>query len=207
MTSTAVLRRIAGPLSVVWLACAAAAAPASAAPIVSIVPANQTVTTGSPVVADIVVSGLTEGIGGFAFTVGFNTAVLSSVSYVVDPDQRLGDPMNTLDFSAGFSGGTLDVFYVADAGLDGVALAALQGAGFVLARATFTATANGGSALDLGNVALSDALGGDVAGVTAVDGSACVGAQPCVANPVPEPTALLLGSVGLLALLRRRGHS
>ena len=53
---------------------------AVASPIVSIIPATQTIAVGGTAAVDIIVSGLTDPVGGFSFTLGFNNACLVRVS-------------------------------------------------------------------------------------------------------------------------------
>ena len=87
-----------------------------AAPVVSVSPATQTIGIGDPASIAIIVSGLTDPMGGFSLTLGFNSSFLSSVSFLNDPDGKMGAA--PLDLSGGFSGGSLDLFFVADAKAD-----------------------------------------------------------------------------------------
>jgi hypothetical protein len=198
------LREMAG----VALAAAALWGQAHAAPVVSINPAAQTIGIGDGASIDIIVSGLTQeadAVGGFSLTLGFNSSFLSSVAYTNDPNTRMG--LLPLDLSSGFSGGSLDLFFVADISEDQASLAASQGESFILATVSFAGVANGLSALSLSNVVLSNWDGtATLAGVGSRNGQICV-ADPQVGNcirTVPEPTTMLLFGTALAALALRR---
>ena len=178
---------------------------AYAAPIVSVTPATQTIGVGGNAVVDIVVSGLTQpadAVGGFSLTLGFNGTVVSGLSFLNDPGVKMG--ASPQDFSFGFIGSSLDLFFVADSSATQMTLAASQGAGFTLARVSFTGLANGLSALILSDVKLSNWNGtATLAGVTTQNGEICVAnaaAEQRCANNVPEPTTLGLLGLGLAAV-------
>ena len=178
---------------------------AYAAPIVSVTPATQTIGVGGNAIVDIVVSGLiqpADAVGGFSLTLGFNGAVVSGLSFLNDPGVKMG--ASPLDLSGGFIGSSLDLFFVADSSATQMTLAASQGAGFTLARVSFTGLANGLSALILSNVVLSNWDGtATLAGVTTQNGEICVAnaaAEQRCANNVPEPTTLGLLGLGLAAV-------
>ena len=184
-------------------------APAQAITI-SVSPATQTINVGGPATVNIVVSGLTQALGGFSFVLGFNDTILSSVGFTPNPDNKMG--ALPLDLSGGFSGGSLDVFYVADGAATEAALAAAQGASFTLATLSFTGAAAGLSPLTLTGVALSNFTGGaTIPGVVVENGDICVvpagTAGGCA--KVPEPDTLVLLTLGMLGmgLTRRRRNS
>lgn len=179
---------------------------------VSISPATQNVAVGDPASIDIVVSGLTQpgdAVGGFYLLLAFNDTFLSGVDFDLDPDGRMGAFDGANDFSLGFVGGTLDLFYVANASEDQTSLAASQGASFTLARVSFLGLAPGLSPLLLGAAELSMSDGSTlIQGVEAEDGEICVvDAGNCV-RAVPEPGTLVLVSLGMLGMgLARRRRS
>lgn len=177
---------------------AGAVAQGEAAPIVSISPASQTANVGDLVAVDIVVSGLTEGVGGYSISLLFDSSIVTGGDYGNDPGGKLGPA--GLDLSGGFAGGSLDLFYVADETWDANDLAAAQGAGFVLASLTFTAVANGVSPFTLDAVDLSDANGDALLARGTGNGRVCVGGQ-C---PVPEPGSMMLVLAGAASLVARR---
>ena len=177
---------------------------AEASPVVSITPATQTIGVGSPGSVNIVVSGLTDPTGGFSLTLAFNNSFLSGVSFVNDPAAVMG--AGFLDLSGGFSSGSLDLYFVADASLNAAALTAAEGSSFTLATVNFMGASSGLSPLTLSGVTLSNADGtSDLAGVSSVNGSICVGTGDCsITTPVPEPETYLLFAAGLAALAVRR---
>lgn len=206
------MKRINRTLRLLAVSAAALGALLSIAPAqaitVSISPAAQTIGVGDSASIDIIVSGLSQpadAMGGFQLVLGFNDTLLSGVSFTNDPDAKLG--ATPLDLSLGFSGGTLDLFFVADILEDQTSLAALQGASFTLARVSFAGLAIGLSPLTLSNVFLSNWDGTETfAGVTIQNGEICVAAPGANGCPrVPEPGTLALFSLGLLGLgLTRR---
>jgi PEP-CTERM motif len=173
---------------------------AAAAPIVSIDPVLQTVQVGDALSVDLVVSGLTEVIGGFQALLSFDDSILSGVGYVIDPDDEFD---GELDFSFGFSGvddSPLDLFVVGTPG-------AGQPTSFRLATISFMATALGLSPLTLSGVILSDE-GGDADIFPGVQsGAVCVAVQGETCRTVPEPGLLaLIGTgIGTFVVRRRRG--
>jgi len=181
---------------------------AVASPIVSIVPSDQTINVGDPATIDIIVSGLTDPVGGFSFNLVFNGVVLTGVSYTNDPDGKMG--ASPLELSGGFAGGTgspLDIFFAADPTETEASLSASEGVSFRLTNVAFMGAANGLSLLTLTDVVLSNWDGTEtLAGVEVQNGRICVGGNCAV---VPEPATLLLfgSALGGLAIIRRRRYS
>ena len=198
-------------LALAALAATAFLSQAEAAPVVSISPATQNVGVGGNAAVDIIVSGLsaTDPTGGFSLTLGFNNSFVSGVSFLNDPGTKMGAV--PLDLSGGFSGGSLDLFFVADVTATLASLAAAEGTSFTLATVNFMGVAAGLSPLTLSNVVLSNWNGtADLAGVTVTNGEICVGAigATCAINPIPEPATMLLFAAGLGAVaLRQRRRS
>jgi PEP-CTERM motif len=178
---------------------------AVASPIVSIVPSDQTKNIGDHPTIDIIVSGLTEPVGGFSFTLSFNDAILSGDGYNNAPGGKMGAA--PLDLSGGFAGGAgspLDIFFVADPTADQAGLSGLQGPSFTLTSVFFTAVANGLSNLTLTDVVLSNWDGtATLAGVEVQNGRICVGGN-CQQAPEPATLLLLGGALGALGIIRRR---
>lgn len=171
---------------------------------VSVNPTTQTIGVGDTASVDIIVSGLTQpadAVGGFFLALAFDDTLLSGAGYVLDPDGRMGafDILN--DFSLGFSGGLLDLLYLANLAENQASLAALQGASFTLARVTFQGSSAGLSPLTLLSADLSMWDGITlIPGVTAENGEICVGAAEGCARTVPEPGTLALLSLGMLGM-------
>ena len=180
--------------------------PAQAAPTVYIDPSTQDIAVGQQTSVDIVVSGLTQpgdAVGGFGLILNFDDTILKGLGFVIDPGSVMG---NGLDLSYGFDNGSLDLFYVADENNDQGALAAAQGASFVLATVSFEGLVNGLSPVSFtrGSVFLSNWDGTEtIPGVGTQNGEICVGGN---CSTVPEPASMVLvgSALGALALLRRR---
>lgn len=210
--------RVPGALAAIALAAAALLSQAQAAPAlsVSLTPATS-VAIGGAVTVDVFVSGLTQAIGGYSFDLTYDTSRMLFGSFLADPDTKMGDLLNpALDLSLGNTGLHVDFTVLAGffAAADEATLAALQGPGFRLGTASFTAGPNSGFAsFGLSGYSLSDYSGlNDIADVTASGARLCVlpvGANDCNGgnNDVPEPaTALLLAAAfgGLVASRRKQ---
>jgi hypothetical protein len=196
-------------LALAVLAATAFLSQAEAQPVVSISPTTQTIGVGGNAAVNIIVSGLslTDPTGGFSLTLAFNNTFVSGVSFMNDPGTKMGAA--PVDLSGGFTGGSLDLFFAADASATLASLAASEGTSFTLATLSFMGVAQGLSPLTLSNVVLSNWDGSqDLAGVTSTNGQICVAeiGGTCAINAIPEPATMLLFATGLgaLALRRRR---
>ena len=184
-----------------------AAAPAGAATI-SVVPVAPVIGVGDPLTVDLVVSlGSGEEVGGFSLTLAFEPS-LTGVGYVNDPGGKMGTGLD----SSAMNAASFDLVYGAqDFGppgpdaIDEATLAALQGAGFTLARLSFTGAAPDPSShltlSPLGGSYLTDGLGTPIDQTVTLDGLVCVG--PCSPAAVPEPGTVGLTACGLIAIAAR----
>ena len=191
----------------------------SEAATISVMPASQTIAPAGTATVDIVLSGLlaNETVGAFSLLLSFDQILLGApVSFLNDPDATMG--LLPLDLSPGFNGGSgspLSLYFLADALITEQDLKAAEGAGFTLARVSFTGLAEGLSPLTLAvspitGIFLSDFSGLGVVPVGAVNnGSVCVDnpntpGDLCSSAVVPEPATLSLLGVGVAALVARR---
>lgn len=152
--------------------------------------------TATGVTVDLAVHNLNEPTGGYGAQVAYNAADFTGASFIVDPNNKLGNVANpVMDFSGGFgfSPGILDLLVFSTA--TAADLAALQGpfpTTFVLAHIVFDRASNtAGTNLGLLNLSLSNA-----------DGSATIPLGDV--RPVPEPATMLMLGTGLSALVMRR---
>ncbi len=212
------MKRTIGMVAATALASAAFLSQAEAAPVISVDPLTPNVANGGTATVDIMASGLTQGVGGFSFDLAFDPTLLSGISFTNDPGVTMGAA--PLDLSGGFSSGNFDSFFVADSSATEGSLSAAQGTGFLLTQITFGASAvnSGVSALTLSNFVLSESDGAtSIDGVTATDGSICVGSScggggggggGTAAAPEIDPagalSAFTLLAGGLAVLLGRR---
>ena len=200
-------------LAIAAVAATAFLGQAQALPTVSISPDTQTIAVGDSASIAIIVSGLTQpadAVGGFSLNSAFNDTFLSSVGYTLDPNAKMGAFDSSNDFSGGFSGGSLDLYYIANVAEDESSLAALQGASFTLATVQFDGLANGLSPLRLSEVTLSNWNGDETRPNVDRRGEICVapaGANCNIIN-VPEPNVDAAGgtALGALALRRRKQY-
>jgi hypothetical protein len=188
-----------------------------AAPVLSIVPAQNSIALNGFVTVDIVISGLTgvnEIVSGFDLNVSFNTGVLRWSSIDLQPAiDVMGGNTSTLfgfdgDDTDGNIGGDITSF------LDDDDLDALQGDSFTLMTLTFQGFADGVSFLDFGaNPDFERLVTGrlDASGIAGVLNlqytGACVavGTGSCTQNPIPEPATFGLAGLALLGCGLTRG--
>lgn len=193
-------------LAAVAVAASALFSQAQAAPVISISPASQNVGLAGPVFADIVVSGLTSALGGFAFDLNYDASRLGFTAFTADPDTKMGDASHAaLNLSLGNSGAFVNFDVLAGflAPADEAVLFGIQGSGasFRLGRVQWSAINPGTAFLSLSGFSLSDYNGVSIP-VTARNAEVCVGG---VCNTVPTPATpfLVAAALGALALSRK----
>lgn len=210
--------RALGALASIAVAAATWVSPAQAFPVLSLAltPAAN-VAFGGAVGVDIFISGLTGAVGGYNFDLNYDSSRMMFGSFSADPDTKMGDALNpALDLSGGNTSplvnfNVLSGFFLA---ADEVTLAGLQGTGFKLGHANFTALSNAGfAAFSLVNVSLSAYDGVTAIANSATGGQLCVAAPgsaaPCGSTNIPEPASALLvaAALGGLALSRRQSKA
>ena len=207
-----------GALASIAVAAATWVSPAQAFPALSLVltPAANVV-FGGPVGVDIFVSGLTGAVGGYNFDLNYDSSRMMFSSFSADPDTKMGDAADpALDLSGGNASPLVNFNVLSGFFLpaDEVTLAGLQGTGFKLGHANFTALSNAGfAAFGLSGVSLSDYGGATINNVSATGGQLCVIAPgstaPCGNISVPEPASALLvaAALGGFALSRRQSKA
>jgi hypothetical protein len=191
-----------------------AATPAQAAPIVSIVPSSVTVNTSveDEVTLDVLVTGLTEEIGGYSLDIIWNAAVMSWTFIQADPNPNF-DPITVFFDPYSLDQGNVGILIAGDpvapnTGLtDPLKILSIKFQGLLL---------EGQTNVDLANVHLSDKAGFEIDGVEAVGGVVCFARlggtapayntqDPNCQRTVPEPMTLSLLAAGLAgAVVRRR---
>lgn len=210
--------RALGALASIAVAAATWVSPAQAVPVLSLAltPAAN-VAFGGAVGVDIFVSGLTGAVGAYNFDLNYDSSRMMFSSFSADPDTKMGDAADpALDLSTGNTSPLVNFNVLSGffAPADEVTLAGLQGTGFKLGHANFTALSNAGfAAFSLANVSLSDYSGLNAIANSATGGQLCVSAPgsaaPCGGSNVPEPASALLvaAALGGLALSRRQSKA
>lgn len=210
--------RALGALASIAVAVATWVSPAQAVPVLSLAltPAAN-VAFGGAVGVDIFVSGLTGAVGAYNFDLNYDSSRMMFSSFSADPDTKMGDAADpALDLSTGNTSPLVNFNVLSGffAPADEVTLAGLQGTGFKLGHANFTALSNAGfAAFSLANVSLSDYSGLNAIANSATGGQLCVSAPgsaaPCGGSNVPEPASALLvaAALGGLALSRRQSKA
>jgi adhesin HecA-like repeat protein len=162
----------------------------SASPILSIVPATQTVSAGSGVTLDVNISDVTD-LFGFQFDLTFLPSVLSANSIAEGPFLPSGGTTFFLPGTIDNTNGTISA--TADSLIG--AISGVSGSG-TLAEFTFTAIAAGTSSIDLSNVTLLDSS------FNLIDANLQSGTVLVTANTgvTPEPNSLALMFIGMICL-------
>lgn len=196
-------RFVEGTLARCWRWAAAAvlgvAAANASAYTVSLTPATQTVSLGTEVVVDLVLTDLgPDGLGSFDFNVSFDGTRLDFLSFTDGGALDVSFGLTVIETGAAF---TIYDFSLAD---PAALLTLQQSAGPSLTLATFRfgtlAAGTAGLGLSLGTV--SDVFG-NVVTFSQADAEVVIADRPTTAVPEPGTGALLLAS-GLAAIALRR---
>ena len=161
--------------------------------ILSVSPASQSVTLGSPVSFDVDISGLGNGtaLGTYDINLGFDPTLLSYSSIVFGNQVDISGLGDIQSVTPG--AGTVEVFELSlDSPSD---LNSLQASSFTLATLTFDTLATGtNSPLTLSVNALGDAVGNSI-NANLENGSVTINAP---VTSVPEPSMIFSVIAGLL---------
>ncbi len=158
-------------------------------------PVSQTVFEGDPVLVNVRISGLGDGmdpsVGSFDLDVTYDTSVLAATGVTFGP--HLGDGIESIQSFDLSSPGLIDlaeISFLFD--LSG------QPANFTLATLLFDTVAPGISPMNFTQTLVSDAFGSSLAL------SHVGGAEVTVMNPIPAPSAMVLFGTGLAGLVAWR---
>lgn len=172
---------------------------------------------GSSLSVDVVVSGLTQAVGAYSFTLNYDPSLMALNSFTSDPDSKMGNVDYPADnFGLGQVGSSVNFdmlagFFGGDpGGADSeAALYALQGsgAGFRLGHLDFTVSGPPGglASLTLTGFSLGNFDGLVTLASSARNAQVCVGGS-CSSTPIPEPSSMLLlaSALAALAVSRRK---
>lgn len=179
------------------------AVPSYADIVVSIDPATQTVSPGSPASFSVDISGLGSGtaLGAYDVSIGFDPNLLSYVQTNFG-DPVLGDQLDPTSMGmtsplTTTSTGSVDLIEFSF--VDTNTLNSLQASSFTLATLSFDTLAAGTSALTLSVNSLSDASGNNISAFSTQNASVTISA-----SAVPLPGALWLFMSGFSALVLSR---
>src|SRR6185295_17959529 len=161
---------------------------AAHAVILSFTPTDQAAAPGQTVQVSVGLSGLTNGVGSFAFSVNYEPTILAFTG--VTDGGALGVPgIDTLGLASGVLEGSISLFDVSF--LDPASLLAIQSDRLSLLTLNFSTLGAGVSPLTFRDVSLADV---DALPIDANIASGTVAvadpSEPSV--PVPEPPTLLL---------------
>ena len=184
-----------GALALTILLAVTGAVSASAA-TVSVLPSPvPDKTVGDAFSVDIMISDLTEPVGGFSFFLYFDDSVISSTGYALDPGSLMDPAIDQSVFTAGVS--PLEMYFFSDLGADLTG----QGTGFTLATVDFSAIANGLSVIGIRDLVVSNGEGTAEIPADIENSLVCVGGR-CT---VPEPGLIaLFGTAASVMFARRR---
>lgn len=186
------------------------AAPSHANVILSITPATQNVSVGSPVSIAIDISGLGSGtaLGGYDLNIGFDSTLLSFTQAAFG-DPLLGDQLDLANLglngpTATLTSGTVNLIeFSLD---DPTTLITQQASSFTLAILSFNALTTGTSPITLSINGLIDANAVDIQS-SSQNGSVTInGNSNGISVPEPEILFLLLSSCAAFRLIHRRSR-